>query len=266
MNGEWYVMQDEQSLGPYTPEQMSEFAAQGNIARDSMVWTEGLESWVPAAQVDGLFPAETASVPPTPAAAQAAPAPAAAELPSAYPPVQISSVSFGIWLGAILLGVFLMCLPGLVSALSPEEPPEQVKMILVGLFGIGVITILVAGILSWVYLHHAWKCLRPGQLARTTPGKAVGFLFIPFFNLYWIFQAVYGLAVDWNRTIAHYPDLQNAPNLPAGLALGYCITALVFPPVAAILGIILVARICRGINYFAFRPRPGSGPGGFVLG
>jgi len=36
----------------------------------------------------------------------------------------------------------------------------------------------------------------PDAYARTTPGKAVGFLFIPLFNIYWIFVAIMGLADD----------------------------------------------------------------------
>ena len=32
-----------------------------------------------------------------------------------------------------------------------------------------------------------------------SPGKAVGFLFIPFFNYYWIFVVFRGFAVEFNK-------------------------------------------------------------------
>ena len=58
---------------------------------------------------------------------------------------------------------------------------------------------------------------------RTTPGKAVGFLFIPFFNLYWVFTTYVGLAKDWNRVMASYPNLAHGPRLSTGLMTTYAI-------------------------------------------
>ena len=46
-------------------------------------------------------------------------------------------------------------------------------------------------------LHKLWSLI-PTHKARMTPGKAVGFLFIPIFNCYWIFVAIYGLAKALN--------------------------------------------------------------------
>ena len=46
-------------------------------------------------------------------------------------------------------------------------------------------------------LHKLWSLI-PTHKARTTPGKAVEFLFIPLFNLYWVFVAIYGLAKALN--------------------------------------------------------------------
>jgi hypothetical protein len=46
-----------------------------------------------------------------------------------------------------------------------------------------------------------WTVIPP-DLARTTPGKAVGFLFIPIFNFYWWFVALWGWAKDWNSHAA----------------------------------------------------------------
>ena len=60
---------------------------------------------------------------------------------------------------------------------------------------------VVSGLLAVVFglriLHKLWSLI-PNHKARTTPGKAVGFLFIPFFNLYWTFVAIYGLAKALN--------------------------------------------------------------------
>ena len=42
-------------------------------------------------------------------------------------------------------------------------------------------------------LHKLWSLI-PAHKARTTPGKAVGFLLIPLFHLYWVFIAIHSLA------------------------------------------------------------------------
>jgi hypothetical protein len=67
------------------------------------------------------------------------------------------------------------------------------------------------------------QAIQDGQ-PRTTPGKAVGFLFIPFFNLYWMFMAYWGWAKDCNAYISS-KGLSVAP-LPEKLYLAYPIIIL----------------------------------------
>jgi|GEM_PF-3359113 len=59
----------------------------------------------------------------------------------------------------------------------------------------GEIFLIYASIYWLIALYRAWHVI-PDAYARTTPGKAVGFLFIPLFNIYWIFVAIMGLADD----------------------------------------------------------------------
>ena len=59
----------------------------------------------------------------------------------------------------------------------------------------------VASIIFWCILHyHLWNVI-PKGIARTTPGKAVGLMFIPLFNLYWMFVSCLGLSKDLNKTL-----------------------------------------------------------------
>lgn len=63
---------------------------------------------------------------------------------------------------------------------------------------------LGAAVLFLVLLYNFWKILQDGY-AAVTPGKAVGFLFIPLFNFYWAFKAFWGLAKEQNNFIdRHY--------------------------------------------------------------
>lgn len=61
-NNQWLVMQNGERFGPYDDGILQQYAKDGLIARDSLLWTEGMAEWVPAEAVVGLFP----GVPPTP--------------------------------------------------------------------------------------------------------------------------------------------------------------------------------------------------------
>jgi len=75
-------------------------------------------------------------------------------------------------------------------------------------------------VMLYILLYRSWKAIQDSS-ARTTPGKAVGFLFIPFYNFYWIFQAWYGFAQDYNSYIERHAV--TASKLNQGLFLAYCI-------------------------------------------
>jgi hypothetical protein len=84
----------------------------------------------------------------------------------------------------------------------------------------GCAAILFGATIWYLLLYRAWAVIQDGN-ASTTPEKAVGFLFIPFYNFYWIFKAWYGFARDYNRYIERYA--LNAPKLEEGLFLAFCI-------------------------------------------
>ena len=106
-----------------------------------------------------------------------------------------------------------------------------------------------------VFIHKAWASIQDGHV-RTGPCKALGFLFIPFFNFYWIFQAVWGFAVDFNKYTARN-NVSAAPRLPEGLFLAYSIlyVAAIIPFVGIaisianfIIGAILISKVCDAVN------------------
>ena len=60
------------------------------------------------------------------------------------------------------------------------------------------ICMIVSIVMASILLYRFWNIIQSGSRKRTTPGKAVGFCFIPFFNIYWIYVAYVGLARDMN--------------------------------------------------------------------
>jgi hypothetical protein len=82
---------------------------------------------------------------------------------------------------------------------------------LASIYGVVILAILI---------HRMWVAIQPGK-PRTTPGQAVGFLFIPFFNFYWIFQAYLGWTKDYNRYVAS--ESIPAPQVSEGFAMTICV-------------------------------------------
>ena len=113
------------------------------------------------------------------------------------------------------LVVFVAAFVGAMFFAASGEAGANFAMVLV----LAGFASLLMGFVIWLTLiHRLWSTIEQGNV-RTTPGKAVGFLFIPFFNLYWIFIAHWGLARDWNRIMASYPDLARAPRISAGVGI-----------------------------------------------
>lgn len=339
MSDQWFVHSNGEQIGPYTGEQLVQYAQEGSITAETMVWAEGMPEWAPASQVPGLIPEAPAPQPAAvaqPAAAWAPPgsrlakanavaatgaaagasyaaaSPYAAQAPvgGEYPYFPMKSASFGLWMGTFLGGFVLffiaiiMLISGAVkmaSSVSTSAPvseitqttenedladsvetPEIIETVettetletmgidesaameagaaslgMAGiLYFISLVVLLISGIFFCINLYRAWACLQPGR-AQTTPGKAVGFMFIPLFNIYWIFVAINGLPKDWNRIVASYEDLKAAPKLNETTFLLYCI-GIFFAPLALIMIFPMMSQLCKGINFFASRRNPNA--------
>ena len=56
MSEQWYIKgEGDEKIGPYTAEQMQRYALVGSLALEDLVWTERVDSWIPASSVEGLF-------------------------------------------------------------------------------------------------------------------------------------------------------------------------------------------------------------------
>jgi hypothetical protein len=102
-----------------------------------------------------------------------------------------------------------------------------------------------------------WSAIQDGH-ARSTPGKAIGFLFIPFFNLYWIFQVWAGFPTDYNAYVERYQ--LPLTNLSSGIYTGYPVLILLsaIPFVGIVTAVIspfvllsITAKTCDALNALA---------------
>lgn len=85
---------------------------------------------------------------------------------------------------------------------------------------LGCILIIYASAIYLMLLYKSWQQIQDIH-PRTTPGKAIGFLLIPLFFLYWIFVAYWGFARDYNNYIQRME--LNIPRLNEDLFLAFCI-------------------------------------------
>jgi len=80
----------------------------------------------------------------------------------------------------------------------------------------------IVGGVFWSMMHYScWKAL-PEKFRATTPGRALGFLFIPLFNYYWFFVSFPKLATGFNALKRERPELA-IRNL-RGVGIAYAIT------------------------------------------
>lgn len=109
---------------------------------------------------------------------------------------QISWVPALVFQSIQVVSVVLLTLLLLGNAFEGEF--EEAAVVMVIFFFAPVILCVI---FSMILHYKCWQAL-PSQFARTTPGKAVGMLFVPFYNFYWVFPSVVGLAQDYRAWAA----------------------------------------------------------------
>jgi len=131
-------------------------------------------------------------------------------------------------------------------ALILTDSPEVGLLIL----AIGLIVMIICFVLFYIILYRLWKftiakAYKLGiVLSIPTAGQAVGYLFIPFFNFYWIFKGIGKLPLDINGIAKRYDIQKLVPD-----NLGYIIGSL------SIAGIIpFVGYVTAAINFLILLP------------
>lgn len=77
--------------------------------------------------------------------------------------------------------------------------------------GLFYVLLLVYGIVNIVWVYKFWSWVPPEQRYTSlwkkyiSPGAAVGFMFIPYFNIFWMFVIYLGLADIMERLRVQYP-------------------------------------------------------------
>jgi len=170
---------------------------------------------------------------------------------------------FGV-LGATFVLMFVCGIPALFLLNSYQIPrdmgiDDNLTNLFVLILGVLAIApfVLTLTILPFVVIYKMWSSIQDGY-ARMTPGKAIGFLFIPFVNLYWLFQVWGGFPTDYNEYVER--KQLDAPRLGPGLYTAYPILIVlsVIPGlnILTVLGafvvfLLLIAKTADAVNRLA---------------
>jgi len=106
----------------------------------------------------------------------------------------------------VLILILFVSMIGLLVVMQDtmQDTNEDTAQIWGAIGAIWVLSCITLGFLIMLFktilLYKLWKVIPP-DIARTTPGMAVGLSFIPFFHLYWLFVAYVGLANDMNKSL-----------------------------------------------------------------
>jgi len=190
-------------------------------------------------------------------------APGGSDAPLVLPPAVYGArpISKGFYMGSVVTAAVLSWLFALITIVAVQGEANDSSSLLIFILLVQFLSfcVLIYTVIIGAFLwHKAWQVIQDGH-ARTTPGRAVGFAFIPIFNLYWAFQLIYGFAKDYNAYRRRY-------NIPvAALSEGYFLAAtilmipgiiisripyvgIVYALIAGIVGIILLNSVCNAVN------------------
>lgn len=221
METQYYIAIDGQQKGPFAVDQLLD----AGLQRNSLVWHEGCSSWRRACEIDEL----KALLAATPSAkSQQSSRPQGIEPPLNDPPRYPEEYlrypyAVGMRTGAWMLRVLLLALAiRMIGWLPIDTRGEIIPRILGGLFIVcsiaGQILLLVTVVSFMIFLYRSWALIQDGR-APTTPGRAVGFLFLPLFQLYWVFVATFGLARAMNRFADRHRLMAPRVSILLGLAV-----------------------------------------------
>ncbi|MBI4481044.1 MAG: hypothetical protein HY651_13580 [Acidobacteria bacterium] len=181
----------------------------------------------------------------------------AQRLPPAFYAGQLAAYGgAGMALGIVVRTITDLTLLGLWTSPFPPEM-EATRTGLLILIAANLLLALVAGIIFLVFLYRMWAAIQDGQV-RTSPGRAVGLLFVPLFNFFWLFYVFAGFRREYNALLQRHA--LTLPPLRKGLSVAVPVLTLFgslvslapfgFVLTVPVFGVVLlpVGRVCDAVN------------------
>jgi predicted Zn finger-like uncharacterized protein len=144
-------------------------------------------------------------------------APAKEEKPVSKPvsKTTLSKIVFVCCWMAVRIIAGALALYGLMLAVKNAKGEHST---LISIFAAADVFLAVSVLIEFLLYYKMWAAIKDSQRS-ISPGKAVGFLFIPVFNMYWALCMVIGFAEDYNSFINRHGI--NTKKLPMTLFIIY---------------------------------------------
>ena len=231
----WYYSLNNQPVGPVDENELKVLFARGVINFDTLIWREGMPDWKRYGELTAAVPAVS------PVSQTQIPGSYAAPLEPGRPKRAGLKSLFTWWLVTFILSVVAMAVIVLVDYQAIYGMDTSMMAGLSALMCIGYIPMIAYAVLQFILIYKLWKVVQDGY-ASTSAGKAVGFLFIPLFNYYWMFRAFWGLSKDLNGYIDRH--FANRPELNLRRASGWIsLTYLIFTLGGGLVGNIIYMQV-----------------------
>lgn len=135
-----------------------------------------------------------------------------------------------------LYGALVLIIPGVILMLNRED-------VGVLFYILGAFSAIMAAIYSMTIIYKLWDIILQEakihklEMPVQSPGQAVGFLFIPLFNFYWIFIAIGKLPGSLNEIAKRRGSKYIAPD-GLGLIISIFSVSVIIPYLGIILGLL----------------------------
>jgi hypothetical protein len=149
------------------------------------------------------------------------------------------------WIPALVL----YCIATIISVITDLAGLNDIQDTRLISLIIGLPISVLATIFTCILHYNCWQAV-PIKHRRTTPGKAVGYLFIPFFNLYWLFISFPALAKGFSNYAREAKDTEIGDQ--SNLAIAYAVVTIFSLGFSFINGLASVMLIASLILFIVF--------------
>ncbi len=151
------------------------------------------------------------------------------------------------WIAVRILAGVLAALGLMLAIKKGTNSTLMMAFAIADIFLIGSIAI------EFMLFYKMWGAIKDSQ-STISPGKAVGFLFIPVFNIYWALLMITGFAEDYNSFILRRSI--KTGNLPMSLYLVYAFAFILTAAIVTVPMIFVFAFF--GLIYRAYAGYPAA--------
>jgi len=108
-------------------------------------------------------------------------------------------------------------------------------------FLLGALVLMILAVIYYcIFIYKMWSAIGDG-ITRPKPGTAVGFLFIPYFNLGWIFVALAKFPFEYNRYIERHQ--LSVPSMKKGVHIALPVVDLSWIVVGMVTGLTVAFQV-----------------------